>query len=139
MRATCLAVCLMLSLSGAIGAAQSVRDEDLIRAAERDDVESVKQLIQAGANVNVTNRYGVSPLSLACLNGSAAVVEQLLKAGADANTTQRGAETVLMTAARTGVTDVLTLLLAHGADVNARERTRGQTALMWAAAENHAA
>src|SRR6185436_5173493 len=31
----------------------------------------------------------------------------------------------------------VTALLAHGADVKARERSRGQTALMWAAAERH--
>jgi ankyrin repeat protein len=42
-----------------------------------------------------------------------------------------------MTAARTGVLGPVKALLARGADVNARER-RGQTALMWAAAEGHA-
>ena len=29
-------------------------------------------------------------------------------------------------------------LLARGADVNARDGSRGQTALMWAVAHNHA-
>jgi ankyrin repeat protein len=33
---------------------------------------------------------------------------------------------------------VLTLLIARGADVNAKEKTRAQTALIWAAAERHA-
>ena len=42
-----------------------------------------------------------------------------------------------MTAARTGKPGPVKALLAHGADVNAKER-RGQTALMWAAAEGHA-
>ena len=42
-----------------------------------------------------------------------------------------------MTAARTGKLGPVKALLARGADVNARER-RGQTALMWAAAEGHA-
>ena len=41
-----------------------------------------------------------------------------------------------MLAARTGVVPVAELLLTHGANVNARESWRGQTALMWAAAEN---
>ena len=41
-----------------------------------------------------------------------------------------------MTAARTGRVEPVKLLLARGADVNARER-KGQTALMWAAAEGH--
>jgi ankyrin repeat protein len=41
-----------------------------------------------------------------------------------------------MTAARAGKADVLELLLAKGADPNARG-VRGQTALMWAAAQQH--
>ena len=43
-----------------------------------------------------------------------------------------------MTAARTGNVDAVKLLIARGADVNAREQWFGETALMWAAAENHA-
>ena len=34
--------------------------------------------------------------------------------------------------------DAVKILLDHGADVNAKENYRGQTALMWAAAEHHA-
>ena len=37
----------------------------------------------AGADVKAANRYGVTPLSLACTNGNAAMIELLLKAGAD--------------------------------------------------------
>ena len=46
-----------------------------------------------------------------------------------------------MAAARTGIVDSVEALLRHGAaaEVDAREGWRGQTALMWAAAENHAA
>jgi ankyrin repeat protein len=42
-----------------------------------------------------------------------------------------------MTAARTGNPDALKALIAHGANVNAKEGWQGETALMWAAAENH--
>ena len=44
-----------------------------------------------------------------------------------------------MTAARAGNADAVRLLLDRGADVNARETYKGQTALMWAAAERHPA
>ena len=87
--------------------------------------------------MKAANRYGVTPLSLACTNGNAAMVELLLKAGADPNTALPGGETALMTAARTGKVDAVKALLAHGADVNAKEPQRGQTALMWAAAEGN--
>jgi hypothetical protein len=43
-----------------------------------------------------------------------------------------------MTAARSGSAAALTVLLAAGAEVDARERWHQQTALMWAAAANHA-
>jgi len=40
-------------------------------AARRDDLELADRLIRAGADVKAANRYGVTPLSVACLNGSA--------------------------------------------------------------------
>ena len=109
-------------------------------AAHWDDLEMAQLLISAGARANVANvYYGVTPLSLACTNGSAPMARLLLNAGADANATQSTGETVLMTAARTGNVDVVKALLTHGAEVNAVHPARGQTALMWAAAEEHPA
>ncbi len=109
----------------------------LHRAADQEDLEAVGRLIRAGANVKAANRYGVTPLSLACANGNAAVVELLLEAGADPNSVLAGGETVLMTAARTGKAEAVQALVSRGADVNASERWYRQTALMWAAAEGH--
>src|SRR5258706_16321167 len=51
-------------------------------AAYRDDLETADLLIGAGASVKTANIYGVTPLMLACNNGSAAMVGRLLKAGA---------------------------------------------------------
>ena len=44
-----------------------------------------------------------------------------------------------MTAARAGNAGAVKALIAHGANVNAKEKWQEQTALMWAAAENHPA
>jgi ankyrin repeat protein len=106
-------------------------------AVRSDDVETVRLLVRAGADVKLNNRYGITPLFLAALNGNATLVDVLLKAGADPNDTKPEGETVLMTAARAGNPDAVKLLLSHGADVNAREQWLGETALMLAAAENH--
>ena len=103
-----------------------------------DDLEIAELLVRAGANVKVANRYGVTPLSLACTNGNDAMVGMLLKAGADANAALPGGETPLMTAARTGALAAVKTLLSHGATVDSKDDRRGQTALMWAAAEGHA-
>jgi ankyrin repeat protein len=108
-------------------------------AVRRDDLETANLLITGGANVKTANRYGVTPLSLACLNGNAAMIEALLKAGADPNSALPGEESALMTASRTGRVDAVKVLIAHGANVNFKESKRGQTALMWAAAEGNTA
>jgi ankyrin repeat protein len=87
--------------------------------------------------VKAANRYGVTPLYLACVNGSAPVIAKLLDAGADANGATTEGETPLMTVARTGSVEAAKVLLAHGADVNSKEQWRQQTPLMWAVAESH--
>jgi len=105
-----------------------------VRSDRRDVVDA---LLAAGASPTTETRYGVTPLSLAVLNGSLPVVEALLKAGADANGRSRAGEPVLMTAARTGNVGTIKALIAHGARVDDRETWMDQTALMWAATENH--
>ena len=107
-------------------------------AAHRDDLEAAGLLLEAGADVDAANALGATPLWLAAKNGSGAMVERLLEAGANPNVALRMGETPLMAAARAGSLVAVDALLARGADVNAAERERGQTALMWAAAQRHA-
>ena len=122
-------------------AAQPADDATLLhRAAHEGDTATVERLLEAGGEVDAATRHGVTPLALASARGYPAVVETLLDAGADANRPSPQGETPLMVAARTGVVDSIEALLRHGASigVDAREGWRGQTALMWAAAEGHA-
>jgi ankyrin repeat protein len=102
-----------------------------------DDLAMIGRLLDAGANGNAANRNGVTPLSLACTNAGTAVVDRLLKAGADPGLAPSGAPPLLACAHR-GAVPAVEMLIARGADVNAKDSWRGQTALMWAAAENHA-
>jgi uncharacterized protein len=108
-------------------------------AAHSDNLEIADLLIAAGADVKAATRYNITPLSLACSNGSAAMIGRLLKAGADPNGVSEEGQTALMTAALTGKVDAVKLLLANGAKVNVREPTKGQSALMWAASEGNTA
>jgi uncharacterized protein len=106
-------------------------------AVYHDDLAMTGRLLDAGANVNAANRNGATPLTLACTNAGTAIVDRLLKAGADPSVAPSGAPPLLACAHR-GAVPAVQMLVARGADVNAKDSWRGQTALMWAAAENHA-
>ena len=121
-----------------VNAAEADGTTPLHYATEADNIEMVRLLLASGARVSTSNRYGVTPLSLAALNGSATMIQVLLAAGADPNTVVSRGQTVLMTAARSGHAAAVRELLDHGAKVDAQEEIAGETALIWAAAENHA-
>lgn len=108
-------------------------------AVRADDLEMADLLLRAGARTSSTNRDGATPMQLASLNGSAAMIGRLLKAGVDANAPLSSfGDTALMLAARTGKPEAVKLLLDSGAKVDARESWGDTTALMWAVAEgNH--
>ena len=143
MQARCAACAVVAALGWAVAsAAQPADDATLLhRAAHAGDAAAVAELLDAGGEADAATRHGVTPLALASAGGHDAVVEALLAAGADANRASPEGETPLMAAARTGVVDSVEALLRHGAaaGVDAREGWRGQTALMWASAEGHAA
>src|ERR1051326_8477853 len=106
-------------------------------AVYRVDQELVQRLLKKGAKAQVVNRYGASPLGEAVRVASVPLVGILLEAGADPNVANEDVQTALMLAARTGSVAVAELLVKHGADVNRRERFHDQSAVMWAAGENH--
>jgi ankyrin repeat protein len=106
-------------------------------AVRAGDLAAVKRLLHDGANARAANRYGVTPLALAAQNGDAAALDVLMAAGADPNGTLTGGQTMLMVAARTGNPAAIKMLIAHGARVNESETVLGETALIWAAADDH--
>jgi ankyrin repeat protein len=122
---TALAIILLLQAAQPDGATL------LHWAAHWDDLGTADKLIRVGADPNATNEYGITPLVLACENGSAAMVGKLLFAGA------KPTEPALMTCSWTGNPEAIKLLLDRGADPNAKEAPRGQTALMWALDQKH--
>ncbi len=107
-------------------------------AAHRNNLDAASVLIKTGADVNAANELGATPLWLAAVNGSAEMVRRLLEAGANPNVSLTMGESPLMAAARSGALRSVEELLEGGADVDTAEYERGQTALMWAAAQKHA-
>ena len=102
-----------------------------------DDLATVQHLLDAGADPDLGNDYGVTPLILAAENRSMPVIEALLKAGTDPNTPLWSGATPLMVVSKSGLRKGTQLLLQHGADVNVQEPVRGQSALMWAISAGH--
>jgi uncharacterized protein len=112
---------------------------ELQLAVRADNVAKVQSLLHGGADPKASDRYGITPLYLACVNGNAAMIRMLLEAGADPNAVDSTGETALMTAARSGVPEALKVLIDHKAAVNAIDPEFQQTALMLAVRENHPA
>ena len=106
-------------------------------AVRNGDATLVDRLLRAGAKPTAANRYGVTPLPLACEQGDPAIVERLLKAGVSANLTGPLGETALHTCARAGHVAAAKVLVTRGASLNAGDSWRGQTPIMWAAAQGH--
>jgi uncharacterized protein len=122
-----------------VNAAQGDGTTALHWAAFNDNLDLAKTLLAAGANVRATTRDGsITPLMMACRNGSAPMIDLLLKAGANPNSATVTGTTALMMAASSGSADAVKVLLDHGANVNGTDQAHGQTALMFAASLNRA-
>ena len=121
-----------------VNAAQGDGMTALHWAAVKEDVETAKMLLYAGANVKATTRLGAfTPIFLAAKTGNPAMLETLVDASSDVNVATSMGVTPLMMVAASGNLDAVNLLLDRGADINAEEM-KGRTPLMFAAAYNRA-
>jgi len=127
----------LLSSKADVNAAQADGSTALHWAAYHGDTFAAQKLIKAHANPGAATSTGMTPLALACESGNEAMVRVLLKGRADPNQTLSNGETPLMMAARTGSVPVMKLLVAKKAQIDAKEKLRGTTALMWAAANSN--
>ncbi|KAK9441880.1 Pfs, NB-ARC and Ankyrin domain protein [Metarhizium brunneum] len=96
-------------------------------------------LCDRGADIDIRDRNGRTPLSWAAWNGHEAVVKLLLEKGANIEAIDNlYDQTPLLWAAGDGHEAVVKLLLEKGADIKAKDDT-GQTPLSWAAKNGHEA
>eukprot|EP00073_Rattus_norvegicus_P046491 XP_017448639.1 PREDICTED: cyclin-dependent kinase 4 inhibitor B isoform X3 [Rattus norvegicus] len=90
-------------------------DAGLATAAARGQVETVRQLLEAGADPNAVNRFGRRPIQVMMM-GSAQVAELLLLHGAEPNCADPATLTrPVHDAAREGFLDTLMVLHKAGA------------------------
>jgi len=89
-------------------------------------------LLKHGANIQLKNSNGRSPLMEAARAGNARIAGLLLKNRAVINDTDNEGKTPLMFACMSGNAEVTMILLDHGAEINAQDKD-GWTAIMEAA------
>ena len=82
----------------------------------RSDVLWVRFLLQRGADANIRNRRGVTPLQLATSLGFTDGVEALIKGGASVDIADQTGETPLIAAVHLRNVALVRLLLEKGAD-----------------------
>jgi ankyrin repeat protein len=104
-------------------------DEALIRAAKRQDFDSVTALIDAGANVNSPSSDGTTLLHWAVFHGNHELAENLIRQEVNVNASNDYGVSPLSEAAAVGNAEMIELLLEAGADVESPNH-EGQTALM---------
>ena len=88
---------------------------DLHEAAKKKDVEAVKVLLKAGADVNARDKDGGTPLYAAVFWGHVELVKLLLEAGANVNAKGIGGDTPLHLAAIQGNVGAVKVLREAGA------------------------
>jgi uncharacterized protein len=82
----------------------------------RSDVLWIRFLLQRGADPNIRNKKGVTPVQLATSLGFTEGVEALIKGGASINVADQTGETPLIAAVHSRNVALVRLLLAKGAD-----------------------
>jgi ankyrin repeat protein len=95
-----------------------------------DDVDLIRALIAAGANVKLKDPDGLSLLHMAALSNRLEAAQELIKAGAPLNDTDKQGYTPLLYASTVDFGDdrLVNLLLRTGADAKTHAEA-GETAL----------
>jgi serine/threonine protein kinase/ankyrin repeat protein len=88
----------ILSDTGMFSSSHNVGETALMMAAGKDHYETVKVLIDAGADVNARGYRGWTPLMIAACRGHSGIVTLLLASGADLNAKDEMGKTALILA-----------------------------------------
>ena len=101
------------------------------------DTAMVRLLIKHGADLNVADQHGNTPVFLAASNGDHDVMRLLVSRGADVNVIGEFGDTLLNMFVFGGDLEMVRYLVKHGADVNLVDSVTGNSPLHIAAANSH--
>jgi len=105
---------------------------ELHHAARIGDVESIRKLIEGGAEVDANDKWDKTPISYAIeMQEDQELVQTLIDGGADLNYKSKIGDTLLHYAVRNGNEDMIDALISNGLDVNAKNK-HGLTPLYYA-------
>ena len=85
---------------------------------DKATVEAIDTLLQSGANINIKDEYGETPLVKALFSQNLSVAKFLIEKSADFNVTNMAGHTPMMICVRNGYIDVAELLIQKGDDIN---------------------
>ena len=107
-----------------------VSGADILGAVAKGDGRGLAEALDAGADPNGRDRWGVPVLAVAAGRGDLEAVRLLIRGGADPNLASTVGNSALMTAVARGHSDVAHLLLEAGANPDATN-TWGLGAADW--------
>jgi uncharacterized protein len=102
----------------------------------RRDTSWLSYLLSKGANPNLFDKKGVTPLMLATQLGFADGASILLKGKANIDATNRGGETALIRAVQLRNAELVRLLMRAGANPDKKDAVTGQSAREYAALDS---
>src|SRR5262245_429663 len=128
-----IALVLFLALTGGEG-----RDEnaDLVVAAARGDLETLRQLLAGGVDVNSRDAQGRTAVTAAVYANDLDAVQALIEAGAEVDIQDDMRANALLATGETGNVEILRAVLRAGPDLTRTNRFGG-TALIPAAHRGH--
>ncbi len=108
----------------------------LMQAAQNGHSEIVSLLLDAGADINISECEGQNSLLIASGQGHEEIVQLLLQKGAKVNIPAHDGRTALMRACYHGYLGIVKMLVESGAEVNITDK-ENRAALMWACDAGH--
>jgi ankyrin repeat protein len=91
----------------------------LMYASKNDKLDSVKLLLEKGANINAQDTYGNTSLILATITNQVRIVKELIERGADVNIIAKNGTNAFSIAYKKEYTEIVKLLESNGAKVPA--------------------